>query len=143
MEDFAEFLSSARPDPPVPLIKIAIIDDGIDMSLTHLSNMIQVGESFYSLIGELSGRRGAYFVPSGPHGTLMAKAICSMCPKVMLYIAQLEVLPGPHGQRSFTAESATEVSDRTARTSLSLSLSHKTDTHRFRRSSGPSPRGST
>ncbi|KLU81870.1 hypothetical protein MAPG_00951 [Magnaporthiopsis poae ATCC 64411] len=108
MGDFAEFLGSARPDPSVRPIKIAVIDDGIDMTLAHFANKIQVGESFYSLTGEMSGRRGAYFVPSGPHGTLMAKAICSVCPKVMFYIAQLEILPGPHGQRSFTAESAIE-----------------------------------
>lgn len=109
MEDLAEFLDGAKPDPPVPPIKIAVIDDGIDMALAGFTDKIEGGESFYNL-GELSGRRGAYYVPSGPHGTLMAKAICSICPKVKLYIAQLEVLPGTHGQRSFTAESAAQVS---------------------------------
>ncbi|KAK4222100.1 hypothetical protein QBC38DRAFT_504306, partial [Podospora fimiseda] len=105
LEDFAAFLRDAKPEGVEP-IKIAIIDDGIDTSLDDFTSKIQVGESFHSL-SELSGRRGAYYVPSGPHGTLMAKAICSICPKVKLYIAQLEVLPGPHGQRSFTVESAT------------------------------------
>jgi hypothetical protein len=96
-------------NPPVPSIKIAVIDDGIDMALAGFTDKIDGGESFYNL-GELSGRRGAYNVSFGPHGTLMAKAICSMCPKVKLYIVQLEVLPGTHGQRSFTAKSAAQVS---------------------------------
>lgn len=107
MEDFAEFLKSAKPNPQVRPIKIAIIDDGIDTSLDDFTDKIQVGESFFQL-SELFGRRGAYYVPTGKHGTLMAQSICSVCPAVKLYIAQLEVLPGQNGQRSFTAESATE-----------------------------------
>lgn len=55
------------------------------------------------------GREGAYYVPSGSHGTLMAKLICKVCPMVKLYIAQLEVLRGLDGRPSFTVESATEV----------------------------------
>lgn len=108
MKDFAEFLKAAKPDATVRPIKIAVIDDGINTALDIFTNRIQVGESFYRL-GELSGRRGSYYVPSGPHGTLMAQLICEVCPVVKLYIAQLEVLPGQDGRRSFTAESATEV----------------------------------
>jgi len=111
MEDFDEFLNGPKSDPPAPPIKITVIDDGIDMALAGFTDKIEGVESFYNL-GELSGRRGSYYVHSGPHGTLMAKAICSMCPKVKLYIAQLEVLPGMHGQRSFTAESAAQASSR-------------------------------
>ncbi|KAI0595325.1 hypothetical protein F4775DRAFT_569866 [Biscogniauxia sp. FL1348] len=106
-EKFADFLARARPDVPVPPVKIAIIDDGINTSLSEFTDKIQGGDSFYRP-GKLSRRQGAYFVPSGPHGTLMAQLICKLCPVVKLYIAQLEVLPGQFGQRSFTTESAEE-----------------------------------
>ncbi|CAK7226324.1 hypothetical protein SCUCBS95973_006163 [Sporothrix curviconia] len=107
MKDYAHFLQSVKPDHKVNPVKIAIIDDGIDTSLGDFTDKIQVGESFFQL-SELFGRRGSYYVPTGKHGTLMAQSICSICPMVKLYIAQLEVLPGQNGQRSFTAESATE-----------------------------------
>lgn len=110
MVDFAEFLKRAHLNANVAPIKIAVIDDGIDTALDDFTGKIQVGESFYRL-SELTGRRGAYYVPSGPHGTLMAQLICRVCPVVKLYIAQLEVLPGQDGRRSFTVESATEVRD--------------------------------
>lgn len=109
LKSFASFLrSDVCPASPVPDIKIAIIDDGIDTTLDIFSGRIQLGDSFYQL-GELSGRRGAYYVPSGAHGTLMAALICEVLPPVRLYIAQLEVLRTQDGRRSFTAESATEV----------------------------------
>jgi len=106
MRKFADFLRKAKPEQPVEPVRIAVIDDGINTAL--FADKIQVGESFYQL-SELSGARGAYYVPSGPHGTLMAQLICDVCPMVKLYIAQLEVLPGLDGRRSFTAESAAEV----------------------------------
>ncbi|KAK3399636.1 peptidase S8/S53 domain-containing protein [Sordaria brevicollis] len=120
MKTFATFLQSAQPSRPIPPVKIAIIDDGINTTLPIFSNRIQVGESFYR---PGTGRRhGAYYVPTGPHGTLMAQLICEICPVVKLYIAQLEYVPTAdeqhtHGRslgrgggagRSFTTESAIE-----------------------------------
>ncbi|KAI1110437.1 hypothetical protein F5Y14DRAFT_363061 [Nemania sp. NC0429] len=108
MKKFANFLARVPPNIAGDPVKIAIIDDGIDTSLDNFTDRIQVGESFCRL-GELSGsHRNSYYVPSGPHGTVMAQLICRICPVVKLYIAQLEVLPGQHGQRSFTTESAIE-----------------------------------
>lgn len=107
VEAFAKFLKLARPDVSVDPVKIAVIDDGIEASLEEFNGKIHVGESFCRF-GELSGRRGAYYVPLGPHYTLMAQLISRVCPAVKLYVAQLEVLPGERAQRSFTTESATE-----------------------------------
>ncbi|KAK1252160.1 hypothetical protein MKX08_003347 [Trichoderma sp. CBMAI-0020] len=111
MKEFGEFLSRIKLAPTkssaISPIKIAIIDDGIDMTLDLFANKVHGGESFYGL-GDLSGHQGVYYVPSGPHGTLMARLICEVCPVVKLYIAQLEVLPGHDGRRSFTEESAAE-----------------------------------
>ncbi|KAK9442281.1 Peptidase S8/S53, subtilisin/kexin/sedolisin [Metarhizium brunneum] len=49
----------------------------------------------------------AYFVPSGKHGTQMAKLITQICPDPHLFIAQLEERLAPDGSgRCITAESA-------------------------------------
>lgn len=108
MKDFAGFLHSIKLRTPLEPVRIAVIDDGINMALDIFDKRVQFGESFHQL-SQLSGRRGAYYVPSGPHGTLMAQLICEICPPVKLYIAQLEELRGQDGRRSFTAESAVEV----------------------------------
>lgn len=110
MMSYGQFLRGAsRAEPGVQPVKIAIIDDGINPTLSIFTDRIRMGESFHSVGESLSGRRGAFYVPSGPHGTLMAQLICKICPTVKLYIAQLEVFRGQDGRRSFSAESAAEV----------------------------------
>ncbi|KAF4467266.1 Peptidase S8 S53 subtilisin kexin sedolisin [Fusarium albosuccineum] len=109
MTNFSDFLqraSESRKD--VRPVKIAIIDDGIDHTLDIFQGRIKMGESFHQVAEKIYGRWGALYVPSGTHGTLMAKLICKICPKVDLYIAQLEVYRGHGGRRSFSAESAAE-----------------------------------
>lgn len=109
MKQFADFLRTtidAQGVPAAPLVKIAIIDDGIDSTLGVFSGRIQTGQSFYK---PGSGRgNGSYYVPTGPHGTLMAQLICEICPVVKLYIAQLEPAPRHDGRRGFTHHSAIE-----------------------------------
>ncbi|RYP40703.1 hypothetical protein DL768_010602 [Monosporascus sp. mg162] len=134
MKEFGVFLKEARPKHAIEPIKIAVIDDGINTALDIFSGRIQVGESF-SPLSEVSGRWGAYYVPSGPHGTLMAQLICEVCPVVKLYIAQLEVLPGQDGRRSFTPESATEainwaVTQKVDIISMSWSINSNNDSYR-------------
>lgn len=110
MKDFAHFLQSIKLNKKDRLepIRIAVIDDGINMALDIFDGRVQLGESFHQL-SQVSGRRGGYYVPSGPHGTLMAQLICEICPNVKLFIAQLEELRGQDGRRSFTEDSAAEV----------------------------------
>ncbi|KAJ4385943.1 hypothetical protein N0V85_007957 [Neurospora sp. IMI 360204] len=106
MKQFATFLRSVKPKTSIAPIKIAIIDDGIDSTLDVFSHRIQTGESFYKAG---SGRwQGAYYVPTGYHGTLMAQLICDICPVARLYIAQLEPVPRNDGRRGFTQQSAIE-----------------------------------
>ncbi|KAK3947892.1 hypothetical protein QBC32DRAFT_328222 [Pseudoneurospora amorphoporcata] len=106
MKQFATFLRSIKPEISIAPIKIAIIDDGIDSTLDVFSHRIQTGESFYKAG---SGRwQGAYYVPTGYHGTLMAQLICDICPVARLYIAQLEPVPRNDGRREFTQQSAIE-----------------------------------
>lgn len=66
MRNFGAFLKAAKTTNSVKPVKIAIIDDGIDMRLEIFNNKVQVGESFYSL-GKFSGRRGA---PWNPYGAI-------------------------------------------------------------------------
>ncbi|PYI24833.1 subtilisin-like protein [Aspergillus violaceofuscus CBS 115571] len=71
-------------------IKIAVIDDGIDIGLDIFNNKIGAGDSFL-VLDEVYGKRGgAYYV------------------LVKLYVAQLETVDRSDGRRSFTSESATD-----------------------------------
>ncbi|KAL7952202.1 hypothetical protein V8C34DRAFT_299870 [Trichoderma compactum] len=107
MKGFARFLENVN-SPNTEDIKIAIIDTGINPSLEIFKGKIQVGDSFHKY-GAISGRKGAYYVASGPHGTLMAQLICEVCPRVKLYVAQIEEIPAKDTPfSSFTHESATE-----------------------------------
>ncbi|UKZ68919.1 uncharacterized protein TrAtP1_009937 [Trichoderma atroviride] len=84
LERFAVFLSSEKSiraqNTP---IKIAIIDDGIDVSLDIFTGKIAAGRSFWPLSGS-GNPTNAYYVPSGHHGTMMADLICRICPSVQL-----------------------------------------------------------
>jgi hypothetical protein len=108
MKKFAEFLKNAKPHAEP--VKIAIIDDGINTALNVFTDKIHSGDSFYDpTLDSFHGRRGVYYVPSGRHGTLMAQLICDICPKVKLFVAQLQAAPGKEQQRSFTTRSAVDV----------------------------------
>lgn len=107
MTAFNEKLRNAQ--PPTCPVRIVVIDDGINPHLNAFSNKIETGESFYKF-GEMYNEWTPFYVPSGPHGTHMARLICQTCPYVKLYIAKLEVLQGQGDKRSFNPDSAAEVS---------------------------------
>ncbi|KAF2233516.1 hypothetical protein EV356DRAFT_577549 [Viridothelium virens] len=89
-------------------LKIAIIDDGIDATVSGLQQQIANGATFYPY-APASELMNPYFVPSGMHGTVMAQMICRICPNVQLYIARLEELPSlAGGGRRITPKSATQ-----------------------------------
>ncbi|CAI7570067.1 unnamed protein product [Penicillium glandicola] len=138
LRDFADFLKNAKVSHSrLKRVKIAIIDDGIDTTLPELSDRIKNGESFYHL-DPFAVHRGAYYVPSGAHGTLMARCICQVCPMADLYIGQLETLPGFDDRRSFTIESATEaiewaVQQEVDIISMSWSIESKVEPDDFKR----------
>jgi hypothetical protein len=109
MSEFNEKLRSAQ--PRACPVRIAVIDDGISPHLNAFANKIETGDSFYKL-GEMYNEWTPFYVPSGPHGTHMARLICQTCPFVKLYIAKLEVIQGQGRRRSFNPDSAAEVSAR-------------------------------
>ncbi|KFA70874.1 hypothetical protein S40288_09923 [Stachybotrys chartarum IBT 40288] len=105
MSEFNEKLRSAQ--PRACPVRIAVIDDGISPHLNAFANKIETGDSFYKL-GEMYNEWTPFYVPSGPHGTHMARLICQTCPFVKLYIAKLEVIQGQGHRRSFNPDSAAE-----------------------------------
>jgi hypothetical protein len=90
-------------------IRVAVIDDGIDGFQDDLIDNIASGVSFCHS-SDSGNLMRAYYVPSGGHGTMMARLICRLCPKAKLYVARLEEHRSSNGKRQITARSAAEVS---------------------------------
>lgn len=93
-------------------IKIAVIDNGVDTSLDILDGKIEAGASFCPIPN--TSYHNSYYMTSEilSHGSIVAALICQMCPKAKLYIARLNETPSAsNGNRLFTAESATKVSE--------------------------------
>lgn len=72
-------------------VRVAVIDDGVDLSCGEFSGSITMGVSF-ALHPENVGIR-PYYLSSSGHGTLMAKLIHRVCPAVNLYVARIDVPP--------------------------------------------------
>ncbi|RSM19133.1 hypothetical protein CDV31_002054 [Fusarium ambrosium] len=111
VRDFATFLKQGAnlqetEGKKVTPLRIAIIDDGIDATVSNIQHRIGGGATFCPY-PHSSDLMNPYFAPSGDHGTLMAQLICRMCPDARLYIARLEELQTLKGTgRRFTATSA-------------------------------------
>ncbi|RSL79987.1 hypothetical protein CEP51_006902 [Fusarium floridanum] len=111
VRDFATFLKQGADlqeteGKKVTPLRIAIIDDGIDATVSNIQDRIEGGATFCPY-PHSSNLMNPYFAPSGDHGTLMAQLICRMCPDARLYIARLEELQTLKGTgRRFTATSA-------------------------------------
>ncbi|KAF8251591.1 subtilisin-like protein [Wilcoxina mikolae CBS 423.85] len=88
-------------------VKVAVIDDGIDMLDTQVNNSIAKGASFYTSRDTIR----SYFLSSHGHGTLMAKLILRICPTAELYIARLGEADSFDGSKQLTAESAAKAID--------------------------------
>jgi len=103
-------------------VKVAIIDDGVDLLPTGLNDFVPNSQnivdgcSFYTpptLGGEYT-RLANYFFSTTSHGTHMAQRILQMCPQASLYIARLDTVTGdPNGEGAThvrpTIESAIKV----------------------------------
>ncbi|KAL6822091.1 hypothetical protein J3E69DRAFT_339920 [Trichoderma sp. SZMC 28015] len=89
-------------------IKIAIIDNGVDATLSVFDHKIETGASFFSFINNGNTLYYPYYMISGTlnHGSLVAMLVCKVCPKVKLYICRLGETDGPMGARYITTESA-------------------------------------
>lgn len=105
IEKFKLFLRNIK--SPASKVKIAIIDDGIDMS-KFSQRTIELGKSFSPYPNSKDFMR-SYFVPSGAHGTQMATIIAKICPSPQLFIARLDEHEAVEGNGTrFTPRSAAE-----------------------------------
>lgn len=111
MDDFANFLRTnelidegemaKRP------IKIAVIDDGIDISENLLEGKVMGGASFY-LAQDNANIHAPWWVTQGYHGTIMASLISRICPGAKLFVVRLDEKMS-EGKRNITAKSAEKV----------------------------------
>lgn len=85
-------------------IKVAVIDDGVNIDSDDIAGNVEEGETFYDNLGHWPG----YYQSSYGHGHLMACLIRDLCPRVKLYIAKLNEL-WTDGRNRVTPESAAEV----------------------------------
>ncbi|KAL8306097.1 hypothetical protein RB600_008803 [Gaeumannomyces tritici] len=88
MESFANFLKVYFRNNKLEEtceIKVAVLDDGVNIDHPDVRNNIVEGETFYNNNGHWQG----FYQSSHGHGTLMASIICQICPKVKLYVAKL------------------------------------------------------
>lgn len=90
-------------------VKVAVLDDGIDVYEGGFGDSIKDGVSFLKA-GQEQETRPHCFSTSG-HGTEMAKLIRRVCPPVQLYIARLHHRTSHNGRNlQPTPESAAKAS---------------------------------
>jgi hypothetical protein len=95
-------------------IKVALIDDGVDLYAETLRGKVRGGESF-DRGGLRENGPSPYYTSATGHGTVMADMICRVCPVAKLYVYKLETHAGVNpatGARTheqISVESATAV----------------------------------
>ena len=85
LENFLNFYKSYHTEKHVP-IKVAIIDNGVDITLESLSNTIIDG---VCLVENYEGRERPWWLATDPHGTHMASFIHQLDPYCQFYIAKV------------------------------------------------------
>ena len=99
MNSFIEFIAARLKTNEKPLVKIALLDDGV--KLDHLRGTDHFGISFWP-------NDQPYFAGECIHGSAMADCIKKVCPKAELYVAQLDG-SGLVEDQKFTIRSAIDV----------------------------------
>ncbi|KAK6831719.1 hypothetical protein RU639_002565 [Aspergillus parasiticus] len=91
LDNMDKFVSFVKNMPETSReVKVAVIDDEVDKLQEDSENSIIAGISFFSSHKSgIVGTRPYYFSSNG-HGTLIAKTIRRLCPKVKLYVARLD-----------------------------------------------------
>lgn len=87
-------------------VKVALIDDGVDVNHGHLRHHIKKGITCCAS-HPIKKVTSSYYSSTSGHGTLMGTLIQTVCPAVELYIAKLDNAASEG--YGFTAESAAEV----------------------------------
>lgn len=109
MDDFADFMQNLQyPSTSYKPVKIALIDDGVDMKEDALHGKVLGGRSF-CLRDEQKNLNKSFYLKSGGHGTAMASLICRVCPHAKLIALKLDEYLGENLERQITAKSAAKV----------------------------------
>ncbi|KAK5657626.1 hypothetical protein OQA88_2698 [Cercophora sp. LCS_1] len=117
MKRFRDMLTSAAPavgdrkaidpfDIEEP-IRVAVIDDGVDVLDPQVDNLRVIGGRSYGTEDSSGLSAPPYFTSSSGHGTAMAKQIHFMCPYAQLYVLKLDQVANGNGTW-FTAKSAAQ-----------------------------------
>lgn len=86
-------------------VVVALIDDGVDMFDTALSDRILEGKSFDFHDGKVRPS----FASAEGHGTVMASMILRICPMAKIYPIRLKTYPNANGKSNIDAEYAAQV----------------------------------
>ncbi|KFG80924.1 intracellular serine protease [Metarhizium anisopliae] len=100
MEEFASHFRQIRAlndksaDPALAPVKVALIDDGADITHPDLKGMKFPGKSFHHYREGSSWRVSPFWDSSSGHGTLMARLIHRICPSAVIHVIKLSTFAG-------------------------------------------------
>ncbi|KAK8925053.1 Major intracellular serine protease [Metarhizium anisopliae] len=115
MEEFASHFRQIRAlndksaDPALAPVKVALIDDGADITHPDLKGMKFPGKSFHHYREGSSWRVSPFWDSSSGHGTLMARLIHRICPSAVIHVIKLSTFAGkPSDKLQISTESAVQ-----------------------------------
>ena len=103
MRRFANFIRNLQPSSDDDIVKVGLIDDGVDGTYEDLNHNIKHGQSYSKRARDLWN---PYYHSTRGHGTVMARLIREMCPNVKLYVAKLAEQPTDNGVQISTPSAA-------------------------------------
>ncbi|OTA01675.1 hypothetical protein A9Z42_0020150 [Trichoderma parareesei] len=108
--DLIEMEHTHQPDIFAEDVKVALIDDGVEITNRDLTDRIYNGwtcDTGYQGNG-LEGILRPYTNSETQHGTFMASTICRICPRAKIFVFRLDVVSTPGDRAHFTAKSAAD-----------------------------------
>ena len=100
MEEFASYFRQIRAlrdkitDPSLGPVKVAVIDDGADITHPDLKDAVILGKSFHHYRDGSTWRVSPYWDSPCGHGTLMARLILRICPSASIHVIKLQTVVG-------------------------------------------------
>lgn len=90
-------------------IRVALIDDGVDLLEKEFRERILHGKSFAAYGHDRNQREKPWYVSDRGHGTVMAHMILRVCPMAKIYPIRLETTTDPRSPSKIDPESAIRV----------------------------------
>ncbi|PYH81025.1 subtilisin-like protein [Aspergillus uvarum CBS 121591] len=106
MDNFADFIQNIRtPVGSMEDVRVALIDDGVDIEEKTLRGKIVGGRSFSSR-DHAQNLQQPFYVSGSGHGTVMASLICRVCPTAKLFVVKVAEHVSASSGRQISANSA-------------------------------------